>query len=301
METKSVQTVTGPVEPSALGLTYSHEHLALNPRPDLEECILWDTEVMEQEVRAFTEAGGHTIVDSAPMNFGRDVRRLQKISTDTGILVVCTTGFHKQEFIPSWAEQMEDRALKALLAKELSEGIEGTTIRAGVMKCGTSNGHITEQERRIIRLISEVSGETGFPISTHTDHGTMGLEQCTLFEEYGVNPQRVLLGHVDIPNNLDYLIKICDRGFNIMIDHVGRRPGDTVKLAILRHLIERGYLHQIFLSGDMGKKSYLPCYGGAPGLGYIAGQLRCQAEEAGISAGQMKTILVDNPAVFFAT
>lgn len=299
-----VNTVLGQIPAGNLGITFSHEHLAMNPGNPARygDSIFDDTAIIIQEVAEFSAAGGRTIVEMSPLNFGRNVLVYQEISKATGINIICATGFHKEEFIPSWVNTKSNGEMIDLLKSEIYQGISASGIRPGVIKIGTSFNAITDIEKRSIEIASIVQKETFLAINTHCDRGTMALEQCRLFLEFGANPDKVILGHVDIPNDGEYLKKICSLGFNVEIDHVGRDKTnkDIVKITLIKTLIESGFIDRIFLSGDMGKKSYLKSYGGEPGLSYILREFKHNLLENGIGETEIEQILVKNPRRVFS-
>jgi predicted metal-dependent phosphotriesterase family hydrolase len=297
-----VNTVLGKVSCESLGVALSHEHLVMNPgSAKYHDSVFDDPGKIVQELEEFKLAGGKTIVEMTPLNFGRDVIGCREISRATGIHVICATGFHKEEFIPSWVYTKSDDEIIALLLDEVDRGVSDTGIKPGVLKIGSSHGTITDVERRVIRIITEIHKSNSLPISTHCDKGTMALEQCRLFLEDGADPTRVILGHVDIPNDVGYLKRICSLGFNVGVDHVGRDldTGDATKLNMIEGLIQGGFRDQIFLSGDMGKKSYLKSYGGRPGLGYIPTTFKRHLMERGVDGEDIDRILVKNPQRVF--
>ncbi len=298
-----VNTVLGPISADAMGITLEHEHLAMNPGDPAKyaESIFDDPAIIIRELADYTAAGGKTIVEMSPLNFGRDVKAYREISRAAGIHVICATGFHKQGFLSPALLAQNDDEIEQLLVDELEKGIEGTDIRAGVVKIGTSLNAVTEAERRLMHIAARVQQRTGTPINTHCEKGTMALEQAGLLSEYGADPARTILGHVDIPNDTDYLKQICARGFNVGIDHVGRDLAgkDSARIEMLKALVDAGYIDQIFLAGDMGKKSYLRAYGGKPGLGYILCEFKAYWLAHGLSEQQFLHILVDNPRRVF--
>ena len=298
-----VNTVLGEILSDQMGITFSHEHLALNPGDPIRygDSVFDEPQKIIQDVIEFKSLGGKTIVEMTPLNFGRDVQVYRDISKTTGINVICSTGFHKEEFIPDWFNAINNRQIIDRLEEEINHGISDTGIRPGVIKIGTSYNQITAIEKRAAEIAVSVQQETSLPISTHCDKGTMALELSALLKKYGVHPDKVILGHVDIPNDLEYLKKICSMGFNVQIDHIGREKQnrDIVKVNLLRELIASGFINQIFLSGDMGKKTYLKSYGGWPGLGYILREFKASLLENGISEAEFEHILVKNPCRVF--
>ncbi|MDK2806085.1 MAG: 5-phospho-D-xylono,4-lactonase [Thermoanaerobacterium sp.] len=286
-----------------MGLTYSHEHLLLKPgtHPKYRDYILDDPEKIIEEILSFKMAGGRTIIEMTPINFGREVFKYRDISERTGINVAFCTGFHKEEFIPLWVYTKTDKEIIDILLDEINHGVKGSGLKPAVLKFGTSFNRITEIEERVIKIIIKVHKITGLPISTHCDKGTMALEQAEILLENGVEPERVVFGHVDIQNDVEYLSRICSRGFNVLIDHLGRKEnaGDAVKIDMIKSLIEMGYKDQIFLSGDMGKRSYLKSYGGNPGFEYILTNFREKLLLSGIDDDLINHFLIDNPKRLF--
>lgn len=299
----SFKTVLGEVNCCAIGITYSHEHLFVKPndKPKYKDYTLDDFEKSKSEVEKFKELGGRMIIEMTPINYGRNPLGYRKISQQTGVKIICCTGFHKKEFLPEWVYQLSTQQIINYLIKEIETGIDNTGVKPGILKIGTSFKKIFPIEAKLLKVISEVHKKTNLAISTHCDKGTMAVEQAELFLQAGVKPENILLGHVDLNNNLNYLSSLCKKGFNISIDHLGREldNNDESRVNLVKKLIEQGYEKQIFLSGDMGKKSYLEAYGGRPGLSYIIDKFSLYLNNNGISKTKIKKILLDNPARFF--
>ena len=88
-----------------------------------QDSILTDIQKMVQEVYLFVAAGGSTLVEMTPLNFGRDVTAYRELSQATGLQVICATGFHKQEFIPDWFHAKSNREVIELLIGEITLGV----------------------------------------------------------------------------------------------------------------------------------------------------------------------------------
>ncbi|MBA5850693.1 aryldialkylphosphatase [Clostridium sp. cel8] len=296
-------TVLGKVDTENLGVTYSHEHLIVKPNsddPKYYDYTLDDINKSIEETFSFKRSGGKTVVEMTPINYGRDPNAYKKISEITGVNIICCTGFHKTEFLPDFVYNSKDEDIFNLLMKEINEGIEDTGIRPGVLKIGTSFNTINDIEKKLIGIVAKAHSCTGLPVSTHCDKGTMGVEQAQLLIKNGVNPERIVLGHVDIPKDIDYVKKLCSMGVNVQIDHVGREldSKDSFRINMINDLVADGYVKQIFISGDMGKKDYFKSYGGKPGLEYIADELKYNLVEK-IGIKNFNQIMIDNPKRFF--
>lgn len=298
-----VVTVTGPIRPEQMGTTYVHEHLMVQPQLEDDTYIpytLQNEAASQDEVRSFAAAGGNTLVEMTPIHYGRDPAAYRRISQKTGVHVICCTGFHKELFMPPWFGEKTDLQLYDILMDEIENGLDGTGVRPGVIKLGTSFQEITALETRAIQAAARVHLETGIPISTHCDRGTMGVEQILALEKLGVDPGHVLLCHIDSAKDIEYAIRLCRMGAFICIDHVGRELADkdAFRVRMILELLDAGCLERVTLAGDMGKRSYLPAYGGAPGLAYILTSLK-SALISKIGEAAFRTMLVDNPRRIF--
>lgn len=299
-----VNTVNGPLDPSALQFTLMHEHLIVKPQKDDPRYVPYTLDSPAKstfEAIEFKTHGGKSIVEMTPINYGRNVDQLQKISKASKTNILFATGFHKEEFQPAYVQDSSVEELKEILVKEIREGVGQNHLKPAVIKCGSSLNVITENEKKCIQAAALASLETDLPVSTHCDKGTMGKEQAQLLLEAGLSPAKILLGHVDIPENYDYLKELCDLGVNVQIDHVGRHleDHDQTRVDLVRNLVHDGYLRQVFISGDFGKTDYLTAYGGKPGLTYFLKDLKDTMSRA-IGARNYETIMVTNPKRFLS-
>lgn len=295
---ETVNTVLGPVATSDLGVTFIHEHLYVKPNelPRYYPSTLDNIDKSIEEAKSFKAAGGRTMVEMSPLNFGRNTEVLRIIAREADINVVCITGFHKQEHLPKWFDELDDAEVSHVLIDEIEDGIGYSHVKPGAIKIGTSLNEITPSEHRSIRLCGTVARDFGLPMITHCDKGTMGLEQIKLLGEIGVSPERICLSHVDLALDVDYLKRICDTGAYISLDHVGRdlSSHDHERIDMLAELIRSGYGDHVCLAGDMGKKDYFRSYGGKPGLDYILTDFRRYALEKIGDAG-FDRMVTDNP------
>lgn len=304
MTWQCAMTVTGPLDGKDLGVTYVHEHLMVRPQlddPAYGPYTLQEEDVSARETLSFLRAGGRTLVEMTPLHYGRNIAACRRIAQRTGAQIICCTGFHKELFMPPWFDEKSDLQLYDLLMEEVLHGMDGTGVRPGVLKLGTSYEQITPREQRALEAAARVHRDTGIPLSTHCDKGTMGREQLRALERCGVDPADVLLCHIDSRQDIAYAKDLCRAGATICIDHVGRelQDGDAFRLRMIRELVEAGYAGQVTLAGDMGKTDYLPAYGGKPGFAYILTELYpallpCIGEQA------LHTMLVENPRRIFA-
>lgn len=293
-----VNTVLGPVDAAQLGTTYIHEHLYVKPNelPAFYPYTLDDVDRGIEEIETFMAAGGSTIVELSPLNFGRNTEALRVMAQRTGCHIVCVTGLHKEEHLPKWFDALSDAEVAEVIADEIERGIGTHHVKPGAVKVGTSLNAVTEREHRAIRVCTAVAVEHQMPMITHCDKGTIALEQLALIEAEGMDPSHVCLSHVDLTLNAAYIAAICNTGAYVSLDHVGRDLDgrDHERVAMIRELVEMGVGDRLCLAGDMGKKDYWPAYGGKPGLAYILTDLKkelvaCIGDEA------FDAMVTDNP------
>jgi predicted metal-dependent phosphotriesterase family hydrolase len=83
----------------------------------------------------------------------------------------------------AFVRQASIQQLTEVFTKELTEGIEGSGVRAGIIKVGSSMRRITDTEEKLIRAAARAHRRTGAPITTHATVGTMGREQVQILED----------------------------------------------------------------------------------------------------------------------
>ena len=132
---------------------------------------------------------------------------------------------------------------------------------------GTSKNCMTEMEQKVFQAAAITARETGAPIYTHTTLGTYALEQAEFFRAQGLPLDRIVLGHIDLSGDLDYIRRILDTGICIGFDTVGKNNyfPDEKRAEYLMELEREGRMGQIVLSEDLTRKSHLKEFGG---IGY---------------------------------
>lgn len=316
-----VRTITGDIDPRDLGMTNAHDHLIRTGGGEVvadgEDMRLPSVEKAIEEASLFVQAGGRTIVDMNPIGLGRDIRKLLAVNAGVpGLNIVVATGFHKgslyRDDTVHWVTRYDVEQVAALIIADIEDGIdihdymgpivERSAARAGVIKIGTGYGMITPFEDKMIRAVAMAQVATGAPINTHTQHGTMAIEQAQRLIKYGVNPEKIMLGHVQRNNDPWYHKKICAMGVSLMYDggyRIKYLP-DSSRVMLIRELIQAGYQKHIVLGTDSGKKSYQKAYGAGAGIDYDMTVFLPRLRDEGIPEDAIEDIYVNNPARLFA-
>jgi phosphotriesterase-related protein len=202
-----------------------HEHLRLDLSREKgdADCLLDDFETIRDELKALSRRGLTRIVDLSCRGMGRDYAYLDAMEASCGVRIVISTGFYKEPFLPPEALSGDAAALAALFVSDIRDGCEGSSRRASLIgEIGTSRNIMTEAERKVFSAAAMAHRETGAPISTHTTLGTLGYEQAALLMSLGVDPSRLVIGHLDLADDLDLIIRVLDLGAYVEFDTVGK-------------------------------------------------------------------------------
>lgn len=263
-----VETVRGPIDTSELGTTYMHEHVfVLTADVQQNYPDEWgdeDERVREAAAKlsALAAQGVRTIVDPTVVGLGRYIPRIVRVNEAVPELnIVVATGcytygdvpffFHHRgpDLWPDLPDPMVD-----LFVGDITEGITGTGVKAGLLKCAIDTHGLTPGVERVLRAVAQTHLRTGTPITVHTHPGTeTGLVvQRVLCEEEGVEPERIVLGHSGDSTDVDHLSVLAEAGFVLGMDRFGIHAGTTFeqRCDTVVELCRRGFADRMVLSQD---------------------------------------------------
>ncbi|GDY29079.1 phosphotriesterase family protein [Gandjariella thermophila] len=314
----TVQTVRGPIDEADLGQVLMHEHVfVLSPEfvanyPE-HEGFREEEQVPEavRRLRELAAEGVRTIVDPTVIGLGRYIPRIQRVAAEVDLNIVVATGLYTYHDVPHYLHfrgpgTLLDgpEPLVEMFVNDITEGIAGTGVRAGVLKCATDEPGITPGVERVLRAVAQAHRQTGVPIVTHTHAPSgRGLEQQDVFAAEGVDLSRVVIGHSGDTTDLDYLTKIADRGSYLGMDRFGidiLLPFEE-RVATVAALCERGYAEKMVLSHDASCYiDWLPMKDVPailPNWHYlhITRDVLPALRERGVTEDQIRQMLVDNP------
>ena len=309
-----IRTVTGDVPPETLGITAPHEHLYCDQRlchplvdfPSLQPpCVLDTPELVLEELNSFYAAGGRAIAEMTVGGWGREVNILRELSSHSGVRIVATSGFYVRTCHPEFVAHLSIDELSEILVRELTHGADGTDIRTGALKSAISRPTVEGLERKCARAVARAQKRTGACIMTHSAAacrfevagGNVGMQLLDLFETEGVNPARVIIGHVDSNVDVRQLIALAGRGAFVEFDLIGRteRLLDETRVDLLCRLVDMGCENHLLLSTDICRLSDLAIRGGR-GYSYVLLNFVPRLRNAGFDDKLLHQILVDNPA-----
>jgi predicted metal-dependent phosphotriesterase family hydrolase len=302
-----IQTVLGAIEPAALGFTLPHEHTQIalwhiDGRWDYWQ-LTRDEPVITEELARFSAAGGTGLVDLTLPGVGRDPGWLRGLARTTGLHIVMGCGWYRGAYYPPEA-RIDRRAVDDLadeLAVEFANGVAGTGVRPGIIgEIGTDKPWISAIEERVHRAAARAAIRTGMAITTHAVLSAVGLDQLRIFEDEGVDPSRVVIGHADSYPQLDHYLAILGRGANLEFDFLGmtftpaERHGEGRIVELLCELLARGHAGQLLLSQDVCHDSQLTRHAGG-GYIYLTETFLPRLRAAGVAEAEIETMTVANP------
>jgi predicted metal-dependent phosphotriesterase family hydrolase len=298
-----VRTVLGDISPEEVGLTLCHEHLMTAPAQRLrdgDDLLLDDPARAVRELGIFAYAGGGTLVELTVPEFGRDVLALRHISEESGVHVVATTGHVSVDYwdgVLDVPARSVDQLVEEMVT-DLVSGVDGTEVRAGIIKAGSSRDEVTDAEKRVITAAARAQSVTGAPITTHTTAGTMAPEQARILVTAGADPTHVCLGHLDRRLRYEEHRALAREGFVLGYDCISKdwyEPDAHRVQAILR-LVDDGLGDHVVLSGDLARRSSWVSWGGGPGYSYIPWRFIPWLRREGLEEAGIRRITVENPA-----
>jgi phosphotriesterase-related protein len=251
----TVETVLGPIEASELGFTLSHEHVLLFAEA---RYYPWRFDREATSQRAIDElsearAGGvESIIDLTTPDLGRDVAAVAEVARATGVNIVAATGIWR--VIPHFFWDRDPDAIADIFVREIETGIDDTDIKAGAIKVANDAEGVTPHAERILRGAARACNRTGTPISTH--HWApleVGRRQVEVFQEEGVQMDRVCIGHSADTTDVDYLEDLLNAGVYLSMDRYpgsGERPNWEQRNATVQALVERGWTSRLMLGHD---------------------------------------------------
>ena len=317
-----VNTALGAIPADRMGRTLMHEHTVIGYSGwDMDAVKLrFDLDGLAKIVAAklgeVTEYGVKTVVDATPDDLGRNAELDKIIANETGINIICSTGKYMDAGALSLQIKSQSASLDMLndlydtFMQEISVGIHNSGIKAGAIKVATSESRIFPYEEIVLRAAARAQKETGVPIITHTQEGTMGPEQASILIGEGAHPHNIVIGHMCGNSDIQYQLAVLNQGVSVNFDRWGLDIlyPDSLRKVTLLELLGRGFGDRIVLSQDhiahwltpqpdvpdfakplIANWSYTHIFRNViPGL-----------KQAGITDPQIELLLVENPRKIF--
>jgi phosphotriesterase-related protein len=269
-----VATILGSVPADALGVTLVHEHVVPRvqiPQPEglIKPTFAPRVDVVDyvRELRYVSETYAvRSVVDCTPRRSPEELDTVAHIARETGLNIVVATGCMKEQYYHAsranvsnfWAYQLSSDEIADVMEREIRSGINGTDVRAGIIKVGTSKERITGPEERVLRGASIGFDTIGKQRFDYTRPETAGLHRYEFEKEQ----------------------------YNVL---------DSNRLRTLMELLARGHQRQIVLSMDLGEIDENPSTFAAYGCAYLFAKFVPMLRDAGVSEDTEREIFLNTP------
>ena len=206
------------------------------------------------------------------------------------------------------ASRDEDDIVEEIIG-DLSEGVDETGIRAGLIGEIGCSWPLTENERKVLRAAGRAQAVTGAPLLIHPGRDeTAPLEIVEVLEGVGTDLTHTIVGHLDrTVFEKSTLRSLAESGVYLEWDLFGREqhyywanpaidmPHDGQRIADIAWTIKQGYGDRVVVAHDICTKDRLLKYGGH-GYFYFLSRIVPRMRFRGFTESEINAILVDNPA-----
>jgi phosphotriesterase-related protein len=258
--------------------------------------FMQDLDLMTEELSIAKQEGIACIVDGGHADMGRDLNFLRQLSMKSGMPIVAGAGFYTQPFYPREIATLSEEQIVQALVRQVESDPLGAFGEIG------SWDDMTKDERKVFRAIGKAHLATNLPIFTHTGiPGKAALEQLDILEDAGVDPRRVVIGHVGnlVDPNVQVHKALCRRGAFIGFDRQGG-PGDAQQVPMVMALLEAGFADHLMFSSDFSNAGQLKRNNKELGYAKTLTVFVPKLKAAGASDETLRQIMVDNPRRFLA-
>ena len=276
----TVQTALGPVEAAKLGRVLMHEHVF----------------VMTADVQ-----------QNYPDEWGDEDQRVADAVRKLSELP--KHGIYTFDEVPLFFSRRPKETMTDFFVRDITEGIAGTGVRAGMLKCAVDAKGLTVGVERVLRSVARAHAATGAPITIHTHSaGQHGPAIVKVLTSEGVDLGRVVLGHSgDAVDHPDYLERMAQTGLTLGMDRFGIDHLATFQQRsdLVAEMCRRGYADRMVLAHDTC--CYIDWFG--PGTLddlkdwhylHVSQDVVPYLSEHGVSDDEIDAMLVRNPARILA-
>jgi predicted metal-dependent phosphotriesterase family hydrolase len=256
-----LETVTGPVKGGGIRWALAHEHMFVDfygPTSDDYMNVDWAnvTGACVDSAMELRAQGVDLFIDWTNMGVGRNALLLRDVAKQTGLKIVCTTGIYKS-YVPPFFAKLSVSDIAAHFYRELTGGIDGTSIRAGWVKCATTEDGPTASDTRIHRAAALAAKRAGCTISLHSPHPEATNAVVKTFESEGFDLRRFLWGHSQVSSSTDH-IAMAKRGAMVQFDAISALSDpffhgptdDGSMLDRIEAMIDAGFADRVVFSTD---------------------------------------------------
>jgi phosphotriesterase-related protein len=256
-----LETVTGPLRAREVRWALAHEHFFVDfngPTSPKYMDVDWAdvTGACVNNARILRTQGVDLLIDWTNMGVGRNVLLLRDVSRRTGLKIVSASGIYKS-LVPPQFEKASITDLAAHFFRELTEGVDGTGIRAGWIKCATTEAGPTRGDTRIHRAAARAAKRARATISLHSPHADATRAVVRTLESEGFDLRRFVWGHAQ-PSPVAEHVAMARRGAMVQYDAISATTDpffhgptdDESMLDRIEEMIGAGFGDRVLVASD---------------------------------------------------
>jgi phosphotriesterase-related protein len=253
------------------------------------------------------EDGCDLVVDQTVRGIGRDVDGLAAASRGSGVAVVAAAGTYTASYLGEAERRAATEELAERFVSELTEGIDGTGIRAGLIGEIGCSWPLEPVEERALHAAAAAQKATGAGISVHPGrHPEAPFQIVSILEAAGADLSRTVICHMDrtYPDG-SRVAELARTGVMVEWDFFGIEtshywmadhalPTDRQRLDLIRGLFDQGLGERVLVSHDICTKTRLRNWGGH-GYGHLFRNIRPLMARLGFALAEIDGLLRLNP------
>lgn len=299
-----IMTVNGPLRPSELKFTLTHEHVLV----DFIGAEKWSRDRYNADevfnvalpfLVDLKKSGCSTFADCTPAYLGRDALLLHRLSIASRLNIITNTGYYGaagEKFLPEHAYSESAEQISERWVNEWRFGIDGTGIKPGFIKTGVDKAPLTATQQKIVHAAALTHLATGLTIAIHTGNGDAAVQHLEILNAKGVSPSALIWVHAQNETDSTYHINAAKSGCWVSFDGLN---ANTIKANInyLKTMKNAGLLGSVLLSQDSGwYHAGEPNGGNYKNYNFIFERFIPVMKQNGFTRKEIDTIFIQNPA-----
>ncbi len=307
-----IHTVRGPVDPSKLGPTLSHEHFKWEFDDDFAQGMYFskrynDThndkvfEKLQPVLKDLVNSGCGAIAEASPPMGGQNLKLLKALSDTTDMHIIPCTGWnvfkHTYDIFPlEFASQLAKRWIS-----DFENGLDtigGITIRPGYIKILLDKGMLSPVDRAMLLAGVETSRRTGLPIHCHILEADRVYTVIELLKEQNMDMSKFLWSHADNEGDMEAIKTAYLEGIWIGFDMI-KKETHAEKFELLKTMVDLGYTDRLLLSQDYDFYEEVVAHGDKHPCSSLFDTFVPYCCSRGLDQRLIESILCGNPSKYY--
>lgn len=190
--------------------------------------------------------GVKLFVDCTPLNIGRDIEMLKKISYASEVDIVASTGFYYNY------EPILDCMSEKQLAKFIVE--DAKSVGAGAIKAAIESKTLSPFNIKLLKVAAYAQKETNLPIILHTNaNNKNGIKAVEILLAENIRANKITVGHLSDTEDSEYIKLIAKTGCYIALDRLYENKTEKYinsKVTQINNILSEGFGNRLLLSHD---------------------------------------------------